>query len=93
MNLYGLVGLQDFNRDSVFQVIYDPGALVLLVLLEADGVNRLRKLVDGKLEVDTRTCVQFTCFLKGVYLNRFASLESYRKSQNLALDWPPTYRS
>lgn len=65
MDLNGLVGLQDFHRDAVLQVVDDPGPFVLLVLLEAGGIDSPGELVDGELEVDTLTCVQFTCFLKG----------------------------
>lgn len=64
MDFNGSLGLHDFKRDIVLQVVDEPAALGRLVLLEARGIDGLGKLIDCEFEVDRLTSVHFACFLK-----------------------------
>lgn len=63
MNFYCSLGLDDFKRDAVLEVVNEPAVLVLLVLLEAGELLKSGKPVNGEHEVDMLPSVQFACFL------------------------------
>lgn len=64
MNLNEPLDLLDLHVDAVLQVVYEPAAIVLLVLLVAGGIDCLGKQFDGELEVDMLASNQFACLLK-----------------------------
>lgn len=53
MNLNKVIGLLDLYVDAILEVVHEPSAsLVLLVLLEAGGVDMRRHVSELQAEVD-----------------------------------------
>lgn len=68
MNFDGCLGLNDFQRDAILEVVNKPARLVLLILLDAGEIVTLGKAANGELEVDMLPSVQFACFLNKALL-------------------------
>lgn len=64
MNLKDLLSIYDVHHNTVLEIVYEPAALELLVLLKTGEIDKLGYTLDGEVEIDVLASVEFACFLK-----------------------------